>query len=485
MASPYDIVVIGGGITGLGIARLAARNRYRCALLERGDLASGTSSTSSHMLHGGLRYLEHGRFALVRESLAERRAVSRMAPALAQPRRFLLPLYRGDRLAPWMLGAGLTAYDWLAGPHAFSPHAMVRRAEALALEPELAREGLRGAGLYTDVIMDDARLALAVARDAAEQGAEIHTYTEAQGARPGEGGTFEVVASDRLEGASRVFPTRIVINAAGPWVDHVRLALSRSLAPGQPDPEPLLRPSRGVHLVYPLLTRGHALVLIARSDGRLFFVVPFGEHSLVGTTEVEVASPPPTQAWRASLEEVRYLRRELARVLPIAALTTPHAVVAGLRPLLRSRDDVGQASREHRVVEEEGVLTVAGGKYTTFRVMARAALERVARRLGVYGRPINDPPEPLPSPLVDGSDPEKVAEFAVDHEFARRVEDVIRRRTLLWLSPDRGRAAAPYIAAAMGRRLGWSTERAHEEVRRYEAMLGEEDSLIQRTEEAP
>jgi glycerol-3-phosphate dehydrogenase len=484
VASPYDIVVIGGGITGLGIARLAARNRYRCALLERGDLASGTSSASSHMLHGGLRYLEHGRFGLVRESLAERRAVSRMASRLVEPRRFLLPLYRGDRVAPWMLHVGLTAYDWLAGPHGFSPHVMIGRADALALEPELAKDGLRGAGVYTDVVMDDARLAVAVARDAAAQGAEICTYTEVQGARPGEGGTTDVVTGDRLEGASRVFSARVVINAAGPWADHVRLTLSRALAPGRPDPEPLLRPSRGVHLVYPCLTR-HPLALVARSDGRVFFVVPFGEHSLVGTTELEVPSPPTAQAWRASLEEVRYLRRELGRALPLAALTAPVAVLSGLRPLLRSRDEVGQASREHRGVDEDGVLTVAGGKYTTFRVMARAALEQVARRFGVTGRPILDPTDPLPAPLGPDADLERMAAFAVEHEFARRAEDVLRRRTLLWLSPDRGRSAAPIVAAAMGQRLGWSAERTQEEARRYEAMLGEEDSLLQRTGEVP
>jgi glycerol-3-phosphate dehydrogenase len=481
--TPYDLVVIGGGITGLGVARLAARNGYSCALVERGDLASGTSSGSSHMLHGGLRYLEHGRFSLVRESLWERAVLMRMAPAVARPGRFLVPLYRGDRLSPWRLRAGLTLYDWFAGPTALAPRAMLRPREALALEPDLSPGGLRGGGLYSDAIMDDARLAIAVARDAAGRGAEIHPHTEMIAARPAEGTSFLLVAADRIAGGERVFTTRAIVNAAGPWADEVRALLLRSLRPGSPEPAPLLRPSRGVHLVYPELTRGHALLLIARSDGRVFFVVPFAGHSLVGTTEVEVSSPPPPGAWRPSLEEVRYLRAELRRALPAHAHTPPLAVTSGLRPLLRSEADVGSASREHRVIEDDGVITIAGGKYTTFRVMAREALESVQRRLGRQGRPLHDPIEPLPAPLPPGVSLERVAEFAVDEEFARRVQDVVRRRTTLWLEPDRGRVAATRIAAVMARKLGWSPERAREEFQSYDAALWEEESLLQRARE--
>ena len=482
MTAPLDVAVIGGGITGLGIARLAARNGLKVAVLERGDLASGTSSASSHMLHGGLRYLEHGRFALVRESLAERLAVSRMAPSLTSPQRFLVPLYRGDRLHPWMLGLGLTAYDRLAGKRGLAPHATVRPPEALALEPDLARAGLRGAGLYSDVVMDDARLAVAVARDAAAHGAEIHTYTEVRAARPAGDGTIELLAIDRVDGVERSVTARLVVNAAGPWADDVRRTLARSLVPGSADPDPLLRPSRGVHLVYPALTRRHGLLAVARSDGRVFFVVPFGAHCLVGTTEAETASPPPPAAWRPKLEEVRYLREELARVLPGIARTPPLAVMSGLRPLLRSDSAVGEASREHRVFEERGIITVAGGKYTTFRVMARDTLECITKKLGVYGRPIADAQDPLPAPLAPGVDLDRLAEFAVEHEFARRVEDVVRRRSRLWLEPDRGRVAATRIAAVMGKRLGWSTERGRQEFQSYDAQLWEEDALIQRTQ---
>ena len=483
MSSSYDLVIIGGGITGLGVARLAARNGYRCAVLERDDLASGTSSVSSHMLHGGLRYLEHGRFTLVRESLAERFAVHRMAPAVTRPHRFLAPLYRGDRVGPLRLRAGLWLYDQLAGKHRFSPGAVVRANAALRLEPGLERRGLRGAGAYTDVVMDDARLAVSVARDAAAHGAEIRTYTEVTGARPGTNGGIELLAMDRLEGGEQSWHAAVVVNATGPWADHVRLLLARSLAPGSPDPEPRLRPSRGVHLAYPRITNGHGLVLTARADGRVFFVVPFGGHSIVGTTEVELPSPAPAGAWRPSIDEVAYLRSELRRVLPAAAASPPIAVLSGLRPLLRSEDDAGSASREHAVFEEHGVLTVAGGKYTTFRVMARDTLKLAAERLGRGSRVHEDPDDPLPAPVAAGAGLERVAEFAVEHEFAKRLADVLRRRTALWLEPDRGRVAAATIGATMARRLGWSAARAREEFQDYDARLWEEETLIQRTQE--
>jgi glycerol-3-phosphate dehydrogenase len=198
---------------------------------------------------------------------------------------------------------------------------------------------------------------------------------------------------------------------------------------------------------------------------------------------VAVHSPATPDAWRPTLDEVRYLRAELRRVLPSHAGTPPLAVTSGLRPLLRSEGDPGSASREHRVIEEHGVLTVAGGKYTTFRVMAREVMERAQRRLGRQGKPILDPDDPLPPPLAAGAPLEKIAEFAVDQEFARRAVDVVRRRTTLWLQADRGRVAASRIAAVMARKLDWSPERAREEFQSYDAALWEEESLLQRTRE--
>ena len=476
---PLDLVVVGGGIVGLGVARLAARNRFSVAVLERGDLAGGASSHSSHMLHGGLRYLEHGQFALVRESLAERAVVAHMAPALARPCRFLVPLYRGGRLSPWKLRAGLKLYDWLAGHRSLAAHGFVGAREARALEPALEPAGLRGAGLYSDVVMNDAALAIAVARDAAAHGAQIHTRIEVIGAKPLEGGAIEIAARDPGSGTVLEFPAQVVVNATGPWCDETRRRLLSGLRPGDPDVAPLLRPSRGSHLVYPALTQRHALLLTARSDGRVIFVIPFGGHALVGTTEVETTSPPPPGAFQPSLEELRYLRRELAQALPPVAEYRPIAAFAGVRPLLRGDDAVGRASREHRVIDEHGLVTVAGGKYTTFRIMAQDVLAHVARRTR-RREPIRDSDAPLPAPVAAGAGLEFVARHAVEHEFARSLEDVMRRRTLQWLEPDRGRIVARFMAANMGRELGWSAARTSEEIERYDAAVRDEESLLAR-----
>jgi glycerol-3-phosphate dehydrogenase len=484
VSEPLDLLVLGGGIAGLGVARLAARNGLRVALIERGDIASGTSSVSSHMLHGGLRYLERARLHLVREALIERAALLAMAPSAAKPKRFLVPLYRGDRLNAFKLRIGLQLYDFLAGARGLSPHVMARAREALELEPGLSPKGLGAAGIYSDAVMDDARLAVAVARDAAAHGAAIHTYHAPTAASPGEHGAISITVRDRFGDADVTFTARAVVNATGPWADTTRRFLSGALTPGAPPPEPLLRPSRGVHLIYRSLTKGHGLLLTARADGRVFFVVPLADFSLVGTTEVETPSPPPEDAFRPTIDEVRYLRRELARALPACEDAPPIAVVAGLRPLLHSGSGVGHASREHRVVREGGVFTIAGGKYTTFRVMARDTLERVARYLG-HRAPIVDSEDPLPGPLVGAVTIEQVGAYAIEHEFARSVEDVLRRRTMLWLAPDRGRVPARMLAESMGRTLGWSEERKTDEVVRWDSARYDEDTLLSRSLEAP
>jgi glycerol-3-phosphate dehydrogenase len=478
-----DVLVVGGGITGLGVARLAARNGLGVALLERGDLASGTSSASSHMLHGGLRYLEHGRLGLVREALSERAAVSHMAPGVSRPHRFLVPVHRDGRLPLWRLRIGLALYDVLAGPRGLAPHATVRARETLALEPGLSPEGLVGAGIYSDVVMDDARLAVLVARDAAAHGASLHTYCEAAAARPAEGGRVHVTAHDQLSGHALAFETRVVVNAAGPWADAVRRRLLADLRPGAPAPDALLRPSRGIHLVYPPLTRSHGLLLAARRDRRVLFVVPLGEHALVGTTEIEVPSPPPHEAFEPSDDEIDYLRRELASVLPDAARLRPLAVTAGVRPLLASEREVGQASREHRVAVDGHVITVAGGKYTTFRVMARDALARAAHLLGRPATSFHDTEDLLPPPPAAGTDLERRVDHAVDHEHVRRVDDVLRRRTGLWLDPGRARDATPRIARRMAQRLGWDAARERDEIHHALEAREAEQRLIARAME--
>lgn len=475
-----DLVVLGGGVTGLAIARLAARAGWPVTLVERDDLASGASSSSSHMLHGGLRYLEHGRFTLVREALAERMSVSRMAPTLSRPVRFMVPIRRGDRVGPLRLRAGLALYDLLAGRAGPSPYVMANAGQAAALEPELETRGLRGAGIYSDLVMDDARLAIAVARDAAAHGAEVLTRTDLVAARP-EPGTGRMLAELRRRETGEVLTRRprLIVNATGAWSDRTRATVLGMLRPGSSDPPRLLRPSRGTHLVYPSLTQGHGLVTIA-ADGRVCFVVPFAGRSLVGTTEIETASPPSDVERRPSADEIRYLAAEIHRLVPVSVHMHPLAVYAGVRPLLSAEERVGQASREHRIVEDGPLLTIAGGKYTTFRVMAQDLLNLATQRLRREVAPRDDGADPLPAPFADRHSHEAFAEHAISHEWARSLDDLVRRRSTRWLADDRGLAAARNMAPVLARRLGWDAARERDEIERFESAIRDELMMLDR-----
>ncbi len=475
-----DVGVLGGGVTGLGLARLAARHGLSVVLADRGDLASGASSATSHMLHGGLRYLEHGHFSLVRESLRERATLLRMAPALAQPVRFLAPVRRGDRVRPWQLRAGLVLYDLLAGRRTLSRHAWAPAATAVSLEPALEPADLAGTGLYSDVVMDDTRLAIAVAEDAAAHGARLMPHTTLIAARPAAEprGATTLELRDG-EGATHAVTVRVLVNATGAWSDATRRDLVRMRTPGAPDPAPRLAPSRGVHLVYPPLTRSHAVLSLA-ADGRAWFVVPFAGRSLVGTTETPVGSPPGEGDGEPSREEIRYLHEATTRLLPGAGGRRPLAVYAGLRPLIAAGGEVGSASREHAVLEDGVCLTVTGGKYTTFRAIAEEALEAVLSRLGRGSERVHDPCDPLPAPRALEHDPQALGADATERSFARRLEDVMRRRSRLWLGDDRGLTEAPAVAEGMARRLGWAPERQREELDRYEHAVRREQDLLAR-----
>lgn len=475
-----DLLILGGGITGLGIARLAARAGWPVTLVERGDLGAGASSATSHMLHGGLRYLEHGRFSLVREALTERLTVARMAPSLSRPVRFMVPLRRDDRVGPLRLRAALALYDLLSGRQGPSPYVMADARQARALEPGLEASGLRGAGIYSDVVMDDARIAIAVARDAAGHGAEILTATDLVAARPEpETGRQVVELKQRDGGATLTRRPRLIVNATGAWSDRTRAQVLGMLQPGVNDPPRLLRPSRGTHLVYPALTQGHGMVTLA-ADGRVCFVVPFAGRSLVGTTEVETSSPPTDAQRRPSADEIRYLAGEVARLIPVAARMHPIAVYGGIRPLLSADESVGEASREHRIVDDGALLTIVGGKYTTFRVMACDLIERAAVKLKRETVPRDDAPEPLPAPVGDGVADEVFAEHAIRHEWARSLDDLVRRRSTRWLADDRGLASARRMVPVLARELGWDGARAKDEMDRFESALRDELLMLDR-----
>jgi glycerol-3-phosphate dehydrogenase len=392
-AESFDLLVIGGGITGAGIAQDAAQRGLRVALVEKGDFASGTTHASSELLHGGLRYLEQGQLRLMYEALHERNRLTRLAPGLAEWPPFLLPVYsRGWSV--WRLRIGLWLYDLLAGFPRGHRHRWIGHDEALELAPFLNARGLRGAFLYYDARTYDTRLTLAVLRSAREGGAVAANYCEVtEFLREGEGTgerTGERLAGARVRdlvgGTEFVVRARSVVNATGVWADHVA-------ALDDPSATPRLRPSKGVHLLVSGERLGgpggrppRAAVLSPspHGDGRYLFVIPWEGVVLLGPTD----TPYPGDPDRVAVEgdDVAYILTAANRLFPDLHLTEADIIstMVGLRPLITGRaESTSRLSREHRIWESgSGLISIAGGKLTTYRTMAAEATDLVLRRLG-------------------------------------------------------------------------------------------------------
>ncbi|MBI1913820.1 MAG: glycerol-3-phosphate dehydrogenase [Planctomycetes bacterium] len=374
---PFDLIVLGGGITGAGVALDATLRGLRVALIDKGDFASGTSSISSKLVHGGLRYLEHADIPLVYEALHERALLLSNAPHLVHPLRFVLPFYRGGRVPAWRWRAGLTLYDLLAGSGNIRRSRPLGRA-CLAREfPGLRAESLTGGAEYYDAQMDDARLCIEVVKTAAEHGSCVANYVEAVDFARQSGLITGVRAIDHVTGRQLVIEARQVLNATGPWVDAVcRLAGDEG--------GPRLRPTKGVHLVAPGRGLTSAFLLLHPRDGRVFFVIPWLGKTLVGTTDTEHHTPPDDV--RATPDDLRYLLEGHNHYFsPPLSERDLLGHFVGLRPLLRARPaEPSSLSREFRLFwSPSGLLSVAGGKYTTYRHMAEVITDAVVRRLGV------------------------------------------------------------------------------------------------------
>jgi len=372
-AQRFDLLVIGGGIVGAGIARDAAMRGLKVALIEQGDFASGTSSKTSKLIHGGLRYLEHGHVRLVQESLRERHILRSIAPTFVRPLSLLLPVYDGDHHPRWQISLGLTLYDLLALGHNLRTHRMVSARRAHELEPALACAGLRGAGLYMDCQMDDARLCLANILQAASFGAVCGNYVRLRDLLTVEGRICGGVVEDVFTGRAIEIQAQVVVNATGPWADMVR-RFSEAGAP------PRIAPTQGVHLILPAIVQ-EALFVEGRRDRRMLFLLPWGDYTLVGTTETEVTGS--LDALTASADDVGYLLEEVRRVVPGRHLDEEDiiATYAGARPLLAFAGSSTSASREHRIeVDARGLVSVMGGKYTTYRLIAQEAVDYLVRR---------------------------------------------------------------------------------------------------------
>ena len=460
-----DLLVIGGGIHGACVARDAALRGLSVTLVEKGDLASGTSSRSSKLVHGGVRYLETGQFGLVREALREREILLRTAPSLVRPLDFVLPFYEGDDRPPWFVRAGLTLYDFLAGS-GHPRHVVHERDALLAAFPFIPREGLKGGAAFADAQMDDALLVVANAVDAAAAGATVRVGAEVR----------RLVPVDDLWRASLpdgdVIEARVVVNAAGPWVDLVRARATQA-------PAPSLRLTRGTHVVVPALTRDFALLLFAESDRRVFFVLPWDDYSLVGTTDTDDSAGPDRVAPAA--QDVRYLWEEIERRWPhLDPSESTLRVFAGLRPLARSRSDrPWDNSREARLLVEQGLISLVGGKYTTARLLAEHAVDLAVKRLGRSVDACVTRSRALPALTTDDAiTPEGVAR-AIDEQFARHVSDILFRRSTLWLDATALRSAAAPVAAHMASRLGWSDAVRQAEIAAVLTQLDAEDRILE------
>lgn len=484
----YDIAIIGGGATGLGVALDAAARGFSVVVVESHDFAKGTSSRATKLVHGGVRYLAQGNISLVREALHERTRLLANAPHLAQPLPFVMPSYQFWE-APFY-GIGLKMYDALAGKAGLGATEFLNRAETLQLQPTARQCGLRGGVKYWDGQFDDARLALALARSAARAGALLVNYCAATGLVHEGGKLVGLHVADRESGQTLTLRAKCIVNAAGVWVDQLRLLDGQAIGR---EAKPMVAPSQGVHIVVDrsFLPTDHALLVPKTADGRVLFAVPWLGKTILGTTDTprnDLAREP-----LAFREEVDFILGESARYLSRAPGPADiKSIWVGLRPLVKPSQDDGDStqalSREHTVlVSKSGLVTVTGGKWTTYRAMAEDVLdscfdaELLAKRPGgvtaslqlVGAQPsvhkISDAPglhlygseaaavQALPGAerMLGGGLTEAMVRFAARHEYARTVEDVLARRSrLLFLDAALARTLAARVAELLEQETG-------------------------------
>jgi len=532
-----DVVVIGGGITGAGIVRDAARRGLRVVLFEQNDIAYGTSSRSSKLIHGGLRYLESYEFSLVFESVSERRVILDLAPHLVNPLAFLFPVYKGARKSLRMISAGMWLYDGLALFRSPKRHRTLKPREVSEEEPMLKQEGLQGAPVYYDCSTDDARLTLETVIDATQNGGTVVNWARVDALTKSEQGRVSgVVVKNVRDGSLREVKAHAVINATGPWTDDV-------LAMSGPRASKMLRLTKGIHIVVERnqLPVEHAVVLFHPTDQRVLFALPWGERTYVGTTDTDFDGVPGQEY--ATLEDVDYLIAAANYYFPNNPIHRNDVIStwSGLRPLIAPEAEVGdmaesQVSREHQIhIGEDGLITIAGGKLTTYRKMAKECVDTAVQILKLTGQLPEDIHSgqtfkyPLPGAVgwPEDDDHDKVAEqisdacecdlsyttrrhlvdtygmrglelarlcaeqpallepivpgrveimaqvdFAVHEELAASVSDVMIRRTQIFFRDfQQGLGSVDKVANRMAELIGWSDEEKERSIAAYKAEV--------------
>lgn len=519
----FDALIIGGGMAGAGVARDLVLRGASVALFEKGDFASGTTSRSSKLIHGGLRYLELWDFGLVRESLRERETLQRLAPHLIRPLPFLVPIYRGSSRGLIKVRIGLALYDWLTPGKRSEHYRVLPVPEALALEPGIRVDDLRGAGYYfDDLLVSPERLCLENLLSAVRHGARAFNYCQVEEVVRGRLGIDGLRVRDLLSNTVHKVRGRVIVNAAGPWVDRIR-----DLAGIRDRGTRLIRTTKGIHCLLARMT--DRAVYLSTRDDRMIFMIPWRQFSLVGTTDTDFDGNPD-RLW-ATRDEVLYLLGEIRRVFPDPRVTEANVIYtyAGVRPLtFAAGKSASKVSRQHRVFSEAGgkFLTITGTKLTCFRSLAEEVGNRALASLGrrtpsLTARRALDGTDEAPSlearawmdvspelaatglsretiealvetygrgyprvielarKLPDGGErlcpqnPEIVAQLhhAVAEELVVSLQDFLLRRTGIGLSACQGLDCAEAIGRRMGELLGWSPRRLEAELAAYHETI--------------
>lgn len=488
-AAEWDIIIVGGGATGVGVAIDAASRGYDVLLLEAIDFGKGTSSRSTKLVHGGVRYLEQGNVSLVMEALKERGILRNNAPHLVSDLEFIVPSY--DWWEAPFYGVGLKLYNILSGKYGFGPSKMLSRDETLRRLPTINRDRLRGGVVYYDGQFDDARLLINMVATAAEQGATLINYCRVTGfTKDADGFVNGVAARDDETAEAFTAMGKVIVNATGPFTDAVRALADATV-------QPMISPSQGVHLVFErsFLPDDSAIMVPHTSDGRVMFAIPWHDHTLVGTTDTAI--PEATIDPSPMDEEIEFILTTAGKYLCKAPTRNDVlSVFTGIRPLVKAANSQNTAalSRDHTIhIDESGLLNIAGGKWTTYRNMAEDCVNHAAilgglpesgcftKQLNIHGshpqarkfghlwfygsdapaiQAIMQGAPELAEPL-SGALPYVGAEvvWAVRHEMARTVEDVLCRRTRsLFLNHRAAMLAAPKVASLMARELGYDSD---------------------------
>ena len=468
-ASQVDVLVIGGGIVGSGVARDAAMRGLKTVLVEQRDFASGTSSRSSRLLHGGMRYLAQGRIGLVREASREKRVIGHIAPHLAQPLAFIFPGRKGTAWSLWKLAVGVKMYDLLCGMRNFGRSSVLGRKKTTTVLRGIADENLSGAVRYFDALTNDARLVLDTVRSAVAHGATAFNYLQLVDATR-KGDVWECQLKDAESGNVTTVRARAVVNATGPWSDKL------------PHSNTSLRLTKGVHLVIDRFRLPVPDAVVMAEGDRILFAIPWGERLILGTTDTDYKGPigEPT----CDDEDIQYVLDVTNAAFPEAQLSKADLIShwAGLRPLVADRNgNPSDISRRHEVkMHDAGWWDVTGGKLTTYRLMAEEAVTAIAKFLDKNQTKCETARKPLLEPSatsgISGIVPPPVSEMLVQHycrnEWARSLEDLMIRRTSWRHYRHDHVEVAGRAARWMAVELGWDEARVQAEIANYRKLVG-------------